>query len=107
MVAIATPYDAKLAELNGRLVGTAMGYGAHAFEVRAKKEAAMRLDGSSAADRAGYFAGSGKGAIGGAGDITTDALEGRVDVKALPPAALPEPMKAMDPAERMGCLILG
>jgi Mg-chelatase subunit ChlD len=100
MVATATPYDDKLAELNSRLVGTAMGYGRGAGAVAAKIEASHHLSKEAAADRAGVLGLMGGAAVTGEGDLGRDYKAGKVDVTTAPAAALPEPMRAMDPAAR-------
>jgi hypothetical protein len=52
VMAIATPYDDQLAELNSRLVGTAIGYGSAAGEVRHKAMEGRAMKKEEAADRA-------------------------------------------------------
>ena len=100
MVAIATPYDDKLAELNARLVGTAIGYGKGAGAVHAKMEAGRSLSKEVAADRAGFFGVMG-GAVSGDGDLLNDVATGKVAPEApAAVAAMPAPVQAMDPAAR-------
>lgn len=94
MVAVATPYDDKLAELNSKLVGTAMGYGRYRDEVVAKRRTAVAAPKTTAADRAAFFGKKG-GAIGGRGDYLDDLAAGAAPA----PAALPE---ADLPAEMVG-----
>ena len=96
MIAIATPYDDKLAELNSKLVNTAIGYGRYRGEVRSKTEAAMAAPASVAADRAGFFGKSGGGALGGDGDLVRDMDNGKADPAAMPAAELPEAMRGLD-----------
>jgi hypothetical protein len=103
MVAIATPYDDKLAELNSRLVGTAIGYGKGAGAIREKAEMSRALPKSVAADRAGFFGIMGGAVSGSEGDLLRDAATGKLDVAAAPPAAvaaMPAEVQAMKPAER-------
>jgi hypothetical protein len=106
MVAVATPYDDKLAELNAKLVGTAIGWGRGGEAVRAKVIASHGLSKEVAADRAGFL-----GVMGGAvtgkdeGDLLADVAKGKVDISspAAPAAAvsaLPAPVQAMKPADR-------
>jgi hypothetical protein len=95
MIAIATPYDDKLADLNAKLVNTAIGYGRYRGEVRSKAEAAMAAPKSTAADRAGFFGASG-GAVGGEGDLVRDVASGKADTAAMPAAELPEEMRGLD-----------
>ncbi len=101
MVAIATPYDDKLAELNSRLVGTAIGYGKGAGEVHAKVAASRGMSKEVAADRAGFFGlmGGGK-AVSGEGDLGRDVATGKVDVATAPAASLPVEMQSMTPEGR-------
>ncbi len=89
VIAIATPYDAKMAELNAKLVNTAIGYGSYRGEVKAKIAASTAAPVAVAADRAAYFGAKG-GAVGGVGDLIDDTLNGRVKAEELPAAAAPE-----------------
>jgi hypothetical protein len=106
MVAVATPYDDRLAELNAKLVGTAIGYGEGGAAIRSKVEAAHHMAKEVAADRAGVLGAMGKGsAVTGRGDVLRDSLDGLIDLSspAAPPAAvaaLPAPVQAMKPADR-------
>lgn len=90
---VATPYDDKLAELNTKLMGTAIGYGAGAGELRRKVAASMAAPASIAADRASFF-GSKGGAVGGGGDLVKDVAEGKVKAEAVPAGALPAEVAA-------------
>jgi hypothetical protein len=99
MMAVATPYDDKLAELNRRLVGTAIGYGLGASELRAKAARAGLLDKESAAARASVIGGMG-GGFRGEGDLGRDVAAGLVSAVAVPMAALPPEMQPMAPARR-------
>jgi Mg-chelatase subunit ChlD len=95
MIAVATPYDDKLAELNRKLVGTAIGYGRWRGEVRAKAATAAAAPASTAADRAAFFGLKG-GAVGGAGDLGRDFAEGKVKLEALPADDLPAELSGLD-----------
>jgi hypothetical protein len=96
MMAVATPFDDKMAELNGKLVNTAIGYGRYRGEVRSKAEAAMAAPKSTAADRASFFGAKG-GAVGGRGDYLDDLASGSAPAPAAMPAAdLPAEMAALD-----------
>jgi Mg-chelatase subunit ChlD len=99
VIAIATPYDDKLAELNSKLVTTAVGYGRAAGEVRAKVSASISMSKSAAADRAGYFGIAG-GAVGGGGDLVKDWEAGKAAPAAMPATELPPEMQAMDAPAR-------
>jgi hypothetical protein len=101
MVAVNTPYDDKLAELNAKLVGTAIGYGKGAAAVHSKVSASMALPKEVAADRAGVLGAMGGAAVTGEGDLLNDVVNGRVDPAApAAVAAMPTPVQAMKPAER-------
>jgi hypothetical protein len=96
----ATPYDSKMAELNARLVGTAVGYGRDAGELRRRAAMAAAIPAPMAADRASFFGAKG-GAIGDAHDDLVQAkIDGLVEPAKAPRAALPPEMQAMAPAER-------
>jgi Mg-chelatase subunit ChlD len=98
MMAVATPYDDQLAALNARLVGTAIGYGRGAGEVRAKAEAGRMLRKEEAADRASYFgAMGGLSAMGGEGDLVAPAAPPPATV---PAKDLPTEMQALSPEAR-------
>lgn len=90
VVAIDTPFDAKLAELNSKLTRTVVAFGkGEARKATEKKlEAARELSAAApgaAADRAGFAGRSGKAAGGGAGDLVEEAVkkDGKVDRDAL------------------------
>jgi hypothetical protein len=96
----ATPYDLKLAELNSRLVGTAIGYGSGRGGVERHAKAAAGMAPAEAADRASYFGVKG-GAVGGVDDeLITAVAAGRATVASTPAASLPPAMQAMAPAKR-------
>ncbi len=102
VMAVATPYDDKLASLNARLVDTAIGYGSGAGAVRAKASAAHSMAKMEAADRASFFGLGSKGAVGGRADddLVNAVNSGHVDVAAAPAASLPVEMQALDGAGR-------
>jgi Mg-chelatase subunit ChlD len=95
VVAIATPYDDKMAELNARLSGTAVGYGRWRGEVRAKAAASTAMPAPAAADRAAFFGAKG-GAVGGRGDLLDDMMHGLVKTKDVKKEELPTEMQSMD-----------
>ncbi|MSP58737.1 MAG: VWA domain-containing protein [Myxococcales bacterium] len=99
MATVTTPYDAKLADLNRRLAGTALGWGVHRGEIATKAAAAAAAPASIAADRAGYSAGNNE-AVSGEGELLNDLAKGRAKLGAIPVASLPKPMQAMSPAEQ-------
>jgi len=97
---VASPYDEKLADLNKRLLRTAIPYGKEGEEVKSKAEKAFRLPITEAADRAGFFGATG-GATSGRGDLVKDSSgPGGMPVTAVPPAALPPELRALPAAER-------
>ena len=99
----ATPYDDKLAELNAKLVDTAIGYGSGRGEVTRKVgDGHRRWPPAAAADRAGFFGVKG-GAVGGraATTIWWCSRQGRVAAGGGAAwRALPTEMQAMTPAKR-------
>jgi hypothetical protein len=106
-VAIATPYDERLAELSAQLDETRLYYGS--AEEKAKRElklAATRKlhEEASVASRArrATFNVSKSGAdnLLGEGELVEDVTSGRVELDSLAPKALPEPMQAMSPEEQ-------
>lgn len=101
-VAIATPYDKKLARLSEELDGTRLYYGDG--ETRAEKEAKVAAtrklhDAASTASRArrAVFNSSGSGATNLLGDneLVDDVASGRVDLDEINAEELPEPLQAM------------
>lgn len=103
VVAVATPFDKELSELNSKLTRTAITYGnkekRRAF--RAKAEEAAKLPAAPGASRAGAVAKSGKVVK---GDLVDAIADKKVDLNKLKDTELPEKLKAMKPAEREGYL---
>ena len=106
-VAIATPFDEKLANLSRKLDATRVYYGS--AEEKAAKEAKtqatekLHAKASVASQaRRGAFNASASGAANllGSKELVDDVSSGRVDLKTLPPAALPAPLRALAPAEQ-------
>ncbi len=106
-VAIATPYDERLAALSAELDGTRLYYGS--AEEKAKREekvAATRklhekASLASRARRATFNATeSGAANLLGKGELVEDVSNGRVDLDSLEPEALPAPLQAMTPQEQ-------
>jgi len=104
-VAIATPYDDKLAKLSRALDATRVYYGDR--KTRAEKEAKVVAtrklhDAASVESRArrATFNASGSGAANLLGDneLIDDVSSGRVDLDEIQREELPEPMQAMAPA---------
>ncbi len=106
-VAIATPFDEKLADLSKRLDDTRLYYGSSAEreEKKAKIVATEKLHAASSAQsrarRATFNASSsGRANLFGDGDLVDDVASGRVELSTIDRDHLPEPMQAMSPAER-------
>lgn len=104
-VAIATPFDEKLAGLSAELDATRLYYGTaeEKRKQRRKLEAADKLHASSSlesrARRAAFNAsGSGAGNLLGEGELIEDVASGRVDLASIDREQLPEPLQAMAPA---------
>jgi Mg-chelatase subunit ChlD len=110
-VAIATPFDRKLAELSAKLDETRLYYGtAEDKEKQARKEAATDKlhTGStleSRARRAAFNATeAGKSNLLGDKELVDDVASGRVDLSAIEPAALPAPLQSMAPDEQQALI---
>jgi Mg-chelatase subunit ChlD len=102
-IAVATPFDAELASLSQDLDHTRMYYGdERALEGAARKEAAaekLHAAGSVAAraKRAMYNASaSGKDNLLGGQELVDAVSSGRVQLDAIAPAQLPEPLRSLD-----------
>lgn len=91
---VSTPYDEKMAALNAKLMGTAIGYGAMRGEVARKVATSLAASAAMNADRASYFGRKG-GAVGGDGDLVADVASGRAKADAVPAADLPSAVAAM------------
>ena len=106
-VAIATPYDARLAELSAELDGTRMPYGSTEDRERQerKRAATEKLHASSSvasrARRAAFNA-SASGAVNLADDkdLVDDLSSGSADLSDISRDELPAPMQSMSPAEQ-------
>ena len=106
-VAIATPYDERMAKLSEALDKTRLYYGSEAekAEKQKKVEAAAKLHESasvtSQARRAAFNASaSGETNLFGDKELVEEVASGRVDLDALPAAALPAPMQALSKDEQ-------
>ncbi|MFO0878113.1 MAG: vWA domain-containing protein [Gemmataceae bacterium] len=101
VVAIRTPYDADLAKLNAELADTTLAYGTMAKrrDADAKVAEAKALPAGAAADRAGFGAKAGKGAV--KGDLIDDLRERKVDLNRVKDEELPEALRRLKtPKER-------
>ncbi len=94
VVAVATPFDARLAKINTELATSTVVYGGARTRAagEAKKDEARRLSAPAAADRAGFAGKSGKAA---AYDLIDAIKEKRVDLKKLKESELPEELKKL------------
>jgi len=110
-VAIATPYDASLAELSAKLDATRMYYGTEEEKAkyRAKKESADKLHASasvaSKARRATFNATeSGKANLLGEGELVDAVASGRKSLAEIDEDQLPEPLQAAAPEARQAII---
>lgn len=101
VVAIATPFDARLAEINTAMTRTAVVFGSTKMRAAggAKLEAARSLPAAAAADRAGFGGKSGKASTGG-DDLVEKVVktDGKVDkdaLKKVKEADLPDEVKKL------------
>jgi von Willebrand factor type A domain len=94
VVAIATPFDAKLAELNTELTKSAVVYGGRRVRAEAlrKADAAAALPAPAAAERAGFAGKSGKVLD---RDLVEDIKEKKVELKDVKPEDLPDELKEL------------
>jgi len=110
-VAIATPFDARLAELSAKLDQTRLYYGSEEEQAakRQKLEATDKLHAGvsveSRARRATFIASEG-GATSFLGDkeLVADVASGRVDLESVAPEALPASLQAMTPEEQKAAI---
>ncbi len=101
MLALTTPLDGELAKLNRELASTVIPYGRLEARqaVEEKVSNAMRAPASAAADRLAYMTKAGEGVVSGAKDLVDEAAAGNA-VSEFEAEALPEPLRAMEPAQR-------
>ena len=106
-VAIASPYDKKLAALSSKLDKTRLYFGnkeekaKQAAKVAATEKLHEKASDESRARRAAFNASkSGKANFLGDNELLDAVSSGLVKMKDIPKAALPEPMQAMAPAEQ-------
>jgi hypothetical protein len=105
MVDVSTPYDEQLAHLNRSLTETAIPYGSaeHRSALHARAAQLLAAPKEAQAARAGVFGLYGKRGHAAAvsdGDLLADVESKKVGLGSLEPAALPEPMQAMNGEER-------
>ncbi len=106
-VALASPFDNKLAELSAKLDNTRLFYGSKEDKEkqRQKVEAADKLHAKSSVEsrarRAAFnVSASGESNFLGEKELVEDVVSGRVDLSNIDKDSLPEPMQAMTPAAR-------
>jgi Mg-chelatase subunit ChlD len=99
VVAVATPFDKELAEINSELAKTTLVYGGRRMKEagEAKREAARALPAPAAADRAGFAAKDGKAA---AYDLLDAVKSGKANLDKLKKDELPSEMQKMSPKEQ-------
>lgn len=102
MVAIASPLDEELGRLNRELADTVIAWGAKKDreEIEATRRRALEAPASAAASRLGFLSKLGGYVTSGRADLVDAIEEGFADLSSLDAAELPEPMRAMSPAER-------
>jgi Mg-chelatase subunit ChlD len=95
VVAVATPHDKRLAEINDELAKSTLVYGSRRkqAEDKGKAEAALELAPAAKADRAGF---AGKDGRASAYDLLDAVKNKEVDLKKLKPEELPEELKKLD-----------
>ncbi|HEY5658893.1 MAG TPA: vWA domain-containing protein [Myxococcota bacterium] len=102
MLALVTPMDDELGQLNRSLADTVIAWGAEKerAEIEDKRRRALEADAPSAASRLSFFAKIGDSVASGRADLVDAVKRGIADLASLDEDALPEPMRAMKPAER-------
>jgi hypothetical protein len=99
VVAVATPYDKRLAEINGELTRSTLVYGnaAKRGEAMSGLGAARALPPAAAADRAAF---AGKAGRVSTYDLLDGIKSGKVKLEGLKEAELPAELKKLKPEER-------
>jgi Mg-chelatase subunit ChlD len=110
-VAIATPFDEKIAELSAKMDDTRIYYGTAAEQEkqRRKMEAADKLHAVASVEsraRRATFNASKSGAANflGEGELVDEVTSGRVDLSSIDREKLPKPMQAMAPEEQQAVI---
>lgn len=105
MVAVATPFDAPLAELSGKLEDTGLAYGSGRAEAKKEMSLAAAVRGMAAApaaaERAVYKTRSGFSAE---VDLASAVAENRVELKDIKEDELPDSFKGLSAGERQARL---
>jgi von Willebrand factor type A domain len=99
---IATPYDAKMAELSRSIDDSTIIYGDDGDRARygRKMEAAAAAPAATAAARADYYVNSKPGKGRDATDLVDSVSEGRVSLESLDPGKLPQELRNLGEGER-------
>jgi Mg-chelatase subunit ChlD len=102
MLAMSAPQDAELASLNRALAGTVIAWGSagEQAELEHKRAEALAAPAPASADRLAYLAKTGGRVNAGREDLVDAVKEGRVKLDEVKPEELPEPLKALTPAQR-------
>ncbi len=110
-VAVATPYDKKLAELSAKMDGTRLYYGNADEKAKnqAKLDATSKLHSLSSVEsqaRRATFNASKSGAANliGENELVDDVSKGRVDLSKIERDKLPAPMQALPPEEQQAVI---
>src|SRR5262249_45388493 len=103
VVAVATPYDKRLTEINSELAKTTLTYGdkRKQMEGEAKKEAALALAPGLAAERAGF---AGKGDRAASYDLLDNIKAGKVKIEDLKKDELPPELQKLGRKEQRAYL---
>jgi hypothetical protein len=102
MVALATPMDEELGQLNRSLADTVIAWGAkeQREEIEDKRRRALEAPAPAAASRLGFLSKLGGYVASGRADLVDAVKDGIADLASLDDEDLPEPMRTMKPAER-------
>lgn len=92
VVVVATPFDEKLAKINGELAKTTLGFGGALEQKAAEKQKtdALRLAAPAAADRAAFYANSHRGA---SYDLLENVQNGKIKLETLKKEELPPELR--------------
>lgn len=103
MVAVATPFDERMAEISRRLESTMIAYGRHRKEARKAfelgREVVAMAAAPAAAERAVFMSAAGTG-LSAEMDLGRAVEEKRVNLSALKEEELPDEMRRLSPQER-------
>jgi hypothetical protein len=108
VVAIETPYDRQIIELQIEINRTIVPYGSapRQQEIRRKADAIQSAPATAASDMAGYInrAGKGMAAVTGEGDLVADVASGRKPLDSVKDEELPAELRGLEPKDRAGAL---